>query len=234
MNDFKKQERYTIFKMTYNTEGINLGDYLKQKRQERDWAVYYLHQLSGVSTTYINHIESKIRKKPSVEILKKLARAFEEPYEKWLKIAGYLDGHFVKVNTPEYKTHSHILPIIELPENKHLNIQKDTIESITTETVFPENTFGIRSTTDIPELSLLKNDICIIHQNFDTLNAGDLVLVLLTKKSAIRKYQIIQENQSFKIQFLPKSAGENSSYELKDNKKSYHLHGKVVSIIRQL
>lgn len=234
MNDFKHQKRYTPFKMSYNTDGINLGDYLKQKRQAREWAVYYLHQLSGVSTTYINHIESKIRKKPSVEILKKLAIAFEEPYEKWLKIAGYLDGHFVKVNTPEYNTHTPLLPIIQLPETDTLNIKKDTIESIPTDTLFPSDAFGIRSTIDIPELSILKNDICIIHTHFDSLIAGDLVLVLLNKKSAIRKYQIRQENQTFKIQFLPQSPGENSDYELKDNKKNYHLHGKIISIIRQL
>lgn len=51
-----------------------------------------LAELSGVSVMYISRLESGERVKPSPEIIAKLAKGLEEPYEKLMVEAGYIDA----------------------------------------------------------------------------------------------------------------------------------------------
>lgn len=69
-----------------------IKQYLKSKIDKKGIAVYRLHRISGVSTTAINQILSGKTEKPDPKTLKRLALAFNEPYEEWLAIAGHIDG----------------------------------------------------------------------------------------------------------------------------------------------
>ncbi|MEV2287308.1 helix-turn-helix transcriptional regulator [Paenibacillus larvae] len=68
------------------------GSYLRKLRKKQGLSTRSLAELSGVSQSYISHVE--IGRKPSVpspEILDKLATALGVPYRTLMRKAGYLD-----------------------------------------------------------------------------------------------------------------------------------------------
>jgi transcriptional regulator with XRE-family HTH domain len=68
-----------------------LKDFLKKRLEEKKWAMYKLHKESGVSAGYINMMAKGNAENPSPDKLKKIAKAFGDPYEIWLEQAGYLN-----------------------------------------------------------------------------------------------------------------------------------------------
>lgn len=71
---------------------MNFRKYLKTKREDKKLSMNKLAELSGVSVMYISRLESGERVKPSPEIIAKLAKGLEEPYEKLMVEAGYIDA----------------------------------------------------------------------------------------------------------------------------------------------
>ena len=55
---------------------MNIGNRLKKIRTLKNYSVYKLAQLSGVSSTYIHEIESG-KKQPTVEIISKLCKSLD-------------------------------------------------------------------------------------------------------------------------------------------------------------
>lgn len=67
------------------------GQYLKELREGKGLSTHKLAELSGVSQSYISHVENGRKKKtPSPEILKKLADALEVQYMELMQDAGYV------------------------------------------------------------------------------------------------------------------------------------------------
>jgi len=76
----------------------NFADYLKKKREEKNLSMNKLGELSGVSAMYISHLESGKRDRPSPEIIERLAKGLDEPYENLMAAAGYIDASdFIKI-----------------------------------------------------------------------------------------------------------------------------------------
>lgn len=69
------------------------GKYLKEMRKNASISTHKLAEISGVSQSYISHLENGRKSKaPSPEILKKLADAYKCPYIHLLAKAGYLNS----------------------------------------------------------------------------------------------------------------------------------------------
>lgn len=67
----------------------NFGEYLRNIRKKRGLTVLKLSDLSGVSQGFLTNIENGKRKKPSPDILKKLAQPLEVSYGSLMEEAGY-------------------------------------------------------------------------------------------------------------------------------------------------
>ncbi|APH06544.1 helix-turn-helix domain-containing protein [Bacillus weihaiensis] len=80
---------------------MNFRKYLKTKREDKKLSMNKLAELSGVSVMYISRLESGERVKPSPEIIAKLAKGLEEPYEKLMVEAGYIDAFDYQLNKNE-------------------------------------------------------------------------------------------------------------------------------------
>jgi transcriptional regulator with XRE-family HTH domain len=67
---------------------------LSSRLKQKDMAVYALHKATGykISHSYLNKILNGDVNQVSVEKLRLLAKAFNDPIEVWLEAAGYLDG----------------------------------------------------------------------------------------------------------------------------------------------
>jgi len=70
---------------------IELGSYIKSKREKRDFSVRKLAELAGISHTEVKRIEDGVRKQPSPQVLRSIAAALNVSYEEIMSAAGYLD-----------------------------------------------------------------------------------------------------------------------------------------------
>lgn len=93
------------------------GEYLKLLRQEKSLSTHKLAELTGVSQSYISHVESGRKKNvPSPEILKKLSKALNVDYFNLMAVAGYIDEDDlldpveVIINEQEEKTEKQLNP----------------------------------------------------------------------------------------------------------------------------
>lgn len=69
---------------------MNIGEYIKKIREEKELSINQLALYSKVSAAHISRIERGLRE-PSPEILKKISEALKVPYEELMKVAGYLE-----------------------------------------------------------------------------------------------------------------------------------------------
>lgn len=65
------------------------GEYLKTKREEKDWTINQLATYSGVSNAQISRIENGQRGVPKPETIRKLSEALKVPYDEMMDEAGY-------------------------------------------------------------------------------------------------------------------------------------------------
>ena len=70
---------------------IDLGDFIRQRREAAQQSIRDLSRLAGVSNPYLSQIERGLRK-PSAEILQQIARALHVSAETLYIRAGILDG----------------------------------------------------------------------------------------------------------------------------------------------
>lgn len=70
------------------------GEYLRRIRKLKGLTLTKLEELSGVSNSYLSQVENG-QFKPSVEILKKLAKVLDVPYIELLQKAGVLEEDIV-------------------------------------------------------------------------------------------------------------------------------------------
>lgn len=66
------------------------GKYIKKLREEKSLSTHKLAELSGVSQSYISHLESGRKKNaPSPEVIKKLSENLDRSYVELMVAAGY-------------------------------------------------------------------------------------------------------------------------------------------------
>lgn len=68
---------------------MNIGEYIKQLRNERKLSINQLSIYSGVSASHISRIERGLRE-PSPEILSKLSVTLKISHEDLMKVAGHI------------------------------------------------------------------------------------------------------------------------------------------------
>lgn len=70
----------------------DLGAFIKEKREFRDFSIRKLAELADISHTEIKRIEDGVRKQPSPQVLRSIATALNVPYEEIMAAAGYIDN----------------------------------------------------------------------------------------------------------------------------------------------
>lgn len=78
-----------------NEKKKNIGDYIKELRNKRELKISKLAELSDVSQPYLSQIESG-KRKPSLDIIRKLADALETDFYELAWIAGYYTSQEVE------------------------------------------------------------------------------------------------------------------------------------------
>lgn len=70
--------------------GNSLGEKLRQYRNLKGATLRDVYTGTGISNGYLNQLEQDKVKNPSPHILHKLAEFYNVPYERLLKLAGYI------------------------------------------------------------------------------------------------------------------------------------------------
>jgi len=78
-----------------------LGDYLRDLRNKKRLSLREVGEAVGVSGSYLSQIETGERK-PSAEILRKLAPAYGVPVRDILEVAGFLDEPEARAGDEEH------------------------------------------------------------------------------------------------------------------------------------
>ncbi|WP_035349232.1 helix-turn-helix domain-containing protein [Heyndrickxia ginsengihumi] len=72
---------------------LQIGDIIKKKREEKNWTLRELSDVSGISMSYISMLERGLKKFPSVKVIKKLAKSLDFSQEQLLEIIGYMENN---------------------------------------------------------------------------------------------------------------------------------------------
>ena len=72
-----------------NNSELTLGELIKSARKEKGLSARKLANLLNISHTEINNMESGIRMKPSIIVLKGLEQYLDIPFKESAKLAGY-------------------------------------------------------------------------------------------------------------------------------------------------
>lgn len=75
------------------TGAKEFGEYLQNKRKDKNISIRKLGELSGVSNSYLSQLENGKRGIPSPEILKKLHGPLEITYDELMEKAGHINLH---------------------------------------------------------------------------------------------------------------------------------------------
>ncbi|MBO8162042.1 MAG: helix-turn-helix transcriptional regulator [Thermosipho sp. (in: Bacteria)] len=98
---------------------MNIGEYIKKLREEKNLSINQLALYSDVSAAHISRIERGLRE-PSPDILKKLATHLGVTYEELMYVAGYIKTFSnIKKDDLQNEILQHVIPVIL----KHLTEQ---------------------------------------------------------------------------------------------------------------
>lgn len=70
---------------------MSLGDFIREKRKQKNWSQRDLAAAAGISNAEISRIEAGKRKEPSTSVLKEIAKALDTPFEELLLEAGVIE-----------------------------------------------------------------------------------------------------------------------------------------------
>ncbi|MGI5871857.1 MAG: helix-turn-helix domain-containing protein [Bacillota bacterium] len=79
---------------------MSFGEFIEHLRKEKGLSMRQVAELAKISHTEVKRIEDGVRKQPSPQVLRLLAKALDTPYEELMEQAGYID------ETPEKKEES--------------------------------------------------------------------------------------------------------------------------------
>lgn len=216
-----------------------LGNLLKELRGKE--SLRDVAKRSGISHTYLSIVEkgydlrSGSPARPSFDTLRRLAKAYNYPYEKLLRAAGYLDEE-IKEDKAEYRTPSNIMPPpqhdkdIPLVGKITAGLPIDRIENIETyipvdsDVIGPHDAFALRVQGDSMSGNGIRDGNIVVCVKTPDITPNDVAVVAVNEEEATLKRVekmgdtclLIASNPNFRPQVQVHHASE------------IHIIGKVV------
>ncbi|MGG3887802.1 helix-turn-helix domain-containing protein [Metabacillus fastidiosus] len=79
---------------------MDLGSCIREMREEKGLSGRELARRSNISQAYLSQLERGENKKPSPEIIKKIAKGLDVDYNELMTLAGYLyEPHLIQLET---------------------------------------------------------------------------------------------------------------------------------------
>lgn len=211
-----------------------LGKYLKDARELKNYTTYDVNNLTKISQSYISLIE-RGKRKASAVILKTLAPIYGLDYLDLYEKAGYLDL-IEDEKKKKYKTDELGNPVVEIPllgivkAGYDYLAQENWIGTVDIDKKLSKtgDFFALKVTGDSMFPTLVEDDIVIIKKQNDFEN-GDIVVALINGDEAtIKKGK--KSNNSILLQPL------NNTYEplIFTEEEMKTIPVKIIGIVKQL
>lgn len=174
---------------------MKLGVFLKELRIKNNLTIMQVEVKAGISNSYISLIERN-KRKPSLEILHKLAKTYKVTTEDLLRFIGYLPPIQNKVNfnqIPIYNIVSKEKPSFVSENIEEYSPVPPGLESSTTKDLIAIQVKNKDMTCKRIEIG----DILIIRKQSDLEN-GIITLISLNNELAIKK--IVKQNKHIILQ----------------------------------
>ena len=194
---------------------MKIGPYLKELRLTNNLTTKQVEIKTGISNSYISLIE-RSQRKPSAEILSKLAKAYKVKTENLLRLAGYLPPEKTEDNPPS-------IPIYHIISTQKPFFIAENIEEgygllpLNLETSSIKNLFAIRvKDKSMTHKKIEEGDILIIRKQSEV-DSQALALILLNNKIAVKR--VIKQNkylilQGANLEDLPILVQESDEFEI--------------------
>lgn len=197
---------------------MKLSIFLKELRIKNNLTIMQVEVKTGISNSYISLIERN-KRKPSLEILHKLAKTYKVTTEDLLRFIGYLPPIQNKINFNQIPIYN-IVPK-EKPSFVSENIEEYSpvppgLESSTTKDLIAIRVKNKSMTCKKIEIG----DILIIRKQSDLEN-GIIALILLDNELAIKR--IVKQNRHIILQ----SINSDHSPILVKKTNNFNIVGKV-------
>lgn len=81
---------------------MDFGSFIREERKKKRLSARKLAEVSGISQAYLSQLETGANKKPSIEIINKIAKGLDVPNGTLMLMAGYIEDPFELIKmTPE-------------------------------------------------------------------------------------------------------------------------------------
>lgn len=163
---------------------MKIGFYLKGLRLKNNLTTKQVEVKTGISNSYISLIERN-KRKPSAEILRKLAKAYQVKTETLLRLIGYLPSTKTKYSFPQ-------IPIYNIAAIKKPFLVSENIEGYSPfppglESYSTKDFFAIRvKDKNMTCKRIEEGDIVIIRKQ-NEVEKGAIALISLNNEIAIKR-----------------------------------------------
>jgi repressor LexA len=197
---------------------MKIGFYLKELRLKNNLTTKQVEVKTGISNSYISLIE-RDKRKPSAEILSKLAKAYQVKAEDLLRLIGYLPPIKTKYSFQQ-------IPIYNIATTKKPFLISENIEGYSPlppglESYSTKDFFAIRVKNKNMTCKMVEiGDILIIRKQSKVGN-GTIALISFNNEIAIKR--IVKQNKHIILQ----SSNSDHSPILVKETDNFNIIGKV-------
>lgn len=154
---------------------MNVGHYLKIKREEKRLSARAVAKKAGISDVHVSHIEHN-RRKPSFEVMMQLLRALDIDAKEFLYETGYMP----RVNNKKTER-GQVIPVISWVSAGFWNIATDPYEPGDAEEWIESevkgiNIFALRVKGDSMEPEFIEGEILVVNPHIEA-KPGDYVII---------------------------------------------------------
>ena len=173
-----------------------LSTYLRKLRKDKGgkgyWSIRSVALRANINNSYLSQLETGIAKKPSNEVLKKLAEIYQCSYEDLMQLAGYLPE---KHETPQTID----IPLVgECPASKfNFAYVYENVKDFVVLNYEPKlkDCIAIRVSGDcLKDIGIFDKDIVVVSPRPEYKN-GDVVIARVGDECTMKKYYKSDEGQ---------------------------------------
>ena len=211
-------------------KAIELGKFIRKKREEKSWSQGQLSYKTGINNADIHRIESGQRKKINPFYLISLAEALEIDYIQLYQIAGYVDTKDIKSNVDKsyYEDKFEYVPLFESISAGYGSSNGEVIDYISIPGLKnPRECYAIKVKGDSMVPTIPESSIIIIRKDIE-LADGDMGAFMVDNDAYVKRYKpskkytvLISDNNKYPPMVI--NAGDE-----------FHICGKVIRIIMEL
>lgn len=199
---------------------IELGDFLRKKRESKDISLRDVEKLTGIGYSHLSMIENG-KRNSTPALLKNLSTIYHIDYIDLLEKAGYIDlAEKERLESINHTNNKQVFPLLGTVKAGYNYLASENIIgyiNIDRKLADPENHFALKITGSSMEPILYEDDIVVVHKQND-LESGQVGIVLIDSEEAtvkkIIKHDDCLELIAFNSYYPPRKLTKDDNFKI--------------------